>query len=246
VVRAGVRAIVESAPDLRHVGDAASEEELWPLLRVARAHVLVLDVHHPGRDGLTLAARLSALDVTLRVVLQTALRSDELTVAAALAGVAVTVGKDESPPDLLRAIRVASDPGARPERLDLVARGRVLAHVEPPDPADRGDAPRRNAGQRYRRGPAHHAPRRQASHRSDAPPIGPASPGIDAAEVTQHPGAASLARRYGNHVSSWQTGLPRANRRDLPLVIGLAALLPSTARSAAKGTSRRSPSARSP
>jgi DNA-binding NarL/FixJ family response regulator len=96
VVRAGVRAIVESAPDLRHVGDAASAEELWPLLRAARAHVLVLDVHHPGRDGLTLAARLSALDVTLRVVLHTALRSDELIVAAALAGVAVTVGKDET------------------------------------------------------------------------------------------------------------------------------------------------------
>jgi DNA-binding NarL/FixJ family response regulator len=133
VVRAGVRAIVEPAPDLRHVGDAASEEELWPLLRAARAHVLVLDLHHPGRDGLTLAARLSALDVTLRVVLHTALRSDELTAAAALAGVAVTVGKDQSPPDLLRAIRAASDPGARHERLDLVARGRVLAHLEPPD-----------------------------------------------------------------------------------------------------------------
>jgi DNA-binding NarL/FixJ family response regulator len=135
VVRAGVRAIVEPAPDLRHVGDAASEEELWPLLRAARAHVLVLDLHHPGRDELTLAARLSALDLTLRVVLHTALRSDELTVAAALAGVPSTVGKDESPPELLRAIRTASDPGARHERLDLVARGRVLAPLEPPDRA---------------------------------------------------------------------------------------------------------------
>jgi hypothetical protein len=67
------------------------------------------------------------------VVLHTALHSDQLTVAAALTGVAVTVGKDQSPPDLLGAIRAAGDPGARHERLDLVARGRVLAHLEPPD-----------------------------------------------------------------------------------------------------------------
>jgi DNA-binding NarL/FixJ family response regulator len=135
VVRAGVRAIVESAPDLRHVGDAASEEELWPLLRAARAHVLVLDLHHPGRDGLTLAARLSALDVTLRVVLHTALRSDELTVAAALAGVAVTVGKDESPPELLRAIRAASDPVPATSASTSSPAGASWPPLEPPDRA---------------------------------------------------------------------------------------------------------------
>lgn len=34
-----------------------------------------------------------------------------------------------------------------------------------------------------------------------------------------------MARRCGYHVSRWPTGLARADRRDLPLVIGLAALL---------------------
>jgi DNA-binding NarL/FixJ family response regulator len=51
-VLAGVRAIVASAPDLEHVGDAASEEELWPLLLATRPDVLLADLHHPGRDGL--------------------------------------------------------------------------------------------------------------------------------------------------------------------------------------------------
>lgn len=134
-VRAGVRAIIEAAPDLQHVGDAASEEELWPLLRGARPDVLLLDLHHPGRDGLTLSALLSRLEEAPRVVLHTAIRSDELTVAAALAGVTATVGKGESPLTLLDTIRAASQPGTQHERLDVLARGRVLAHLEPPDRA---------------------------------------------------------------------------------------------------------------
>ncbi len=134
-VRAGVRAIVDPAPDLRHVGDAATEEELWRLLREARPDVLLVDLHHPGRDGLTLAAVLASRDEAPKVVLHTAARSDELTVAAALAGVAATVGKDESGPALLAASRAAGEPGARHERLDLLARGRVLARLEPTDRA---------------------------------------------------------------------------------------------------------------
>lgn len=134
-VRAGVRAIVESTPDLRHVGDAAGEDDLWPLLRAARPDVLLIDLRHPGRDGLALAAVLSSLDEAPRVVLHTAARSDELTVAAALAGVTATVGKGERRLALLDTIRAAGEPGARHERLDPFARGRVLAHLEPPDRA---------------------------------------------------------------------------------------------------------------
>ncbi len=132
-VRAGVRAIIDSAEDLRHVGEAATEQELWPLLRAARPEVLLVDLHHPGRDGLALAAVLSTLDDAPRVILHTAVRSDELTVAAALAGVTATVGKHESRQALLDTIRAAREPGARHDRLDPFSRGRVLARLEPPD-----------------------------------------------------------------------------------------------------------------
>lgn len=134
-VRSGVRAIVETAPDLQHVGDAATEAELWPLLRRARPDVLLLDLYHPGRDGVSLTALIATLDQAPRVVLHTAVRSDELTVAAALAGATATVGKDESQPALLDSLRAASEPGAHHERLDILARGRVLAHLEPWDRA---------------------------------------------------------------------------------------------------------------
>lgn len=134
-VRAGVRVIVESAADLRHVGDAASEEELWPLLRAARPNVLLLDLHHPGRDGLALSARVSAMRGPPRVLLHTAVRSDALTVAAALAGVTATVGKEESGLALLSTIRAAHESGVGRERLDPFRRGRVLARLEPADQA---------------------------------------------------------------------------------------------------------------
>ena len=134
-VRAGVRALLDTAPDLEHAGDAAGEAELWPLLRAARPDVLLVDLHHPGRNGLRLAAMLAELDEGPRVVLHTAASSDELTVAASLAGVTATVSKRDEGTVLLETIRAASEPGARHERLDIRARGRVLAHLEPPDRA---------------------------------------------------------------------------------------------------------------
>ncbi len=51
-VRSGLQAILAPEPDLLLVGSAANDEQVWPLLRDTRPDVIVLDVHHPGRDGL--------------------------------------------------------------------------------------------------------------------------------------------------------------------------------------------------
>jgi DNA-binding NarL/FixJ family response regulator len=53
-LRAGLDAILTPEPDLVAVGSAANEEQVWPLVRRTRPDVIVLDLHHPGRDGLTL------------------------------------------------------------------------------------------------------------------------------------------------------------------------------------------------
>jgi chemotaxis response regulator CheB len=61
-VRSGLQAILAPEPDLIPVGFAANEEQVWSLLHHTRPDVIVLDVHHPGRDGLALS-----LDVKRRL-----------------------------------------------------------------------------------------------------------------------------------------------------------------------------------
>jgi DNA-binding NarL/FixJ family response regulator len=47
-VRAGLAAILGSAPDMVFVGSAHGESELHWLLQRTDPSVLILDVHHPG------------------------------------------------------------------------------------------------------------------------------------------------------------------------------------------------------
>src|SRR5205823_3698184 len=83
--RAGVAAILAPDPDLVLVGSAADEEELWPLLRRTRPSVVVLDLHHPGRNGLTLCLQIKRGLHPPAVVLYSATTPTELVVAGAVA-----------------------------------------------------------------------------------------------------------------------------------------------------------------
>jgi DNA-binding NarL/FixJ family response regulator len=104
-VRAGLEAILAREPDLIGVGSAADAEELWPLLRRTRPDVVVLDVHHPGPDGLELCLDIKRDLHAPAVVLYPASTPDALVLAAAVAGVDAIVGKSSSNRALLEAIR---------------------------------------------------------------------------------------------------------------------------------------------
>jgi DNA-binding NarL/FixJ family response regulator len=109
-VRAGVAAILGPKPDLVLVGSAADEEELWPLLRRARPSVVVLDLHHPGRDGLTLCLQIKRGLHPPAVVLYSATTTPaELVVAAAVAGADAVVRKSATARELVEAIRAAAE-----------------------------------------------------------------------------------------------------------------------------------------
>jgi DNA-binding NarL/FixJ family response regulator len=104
VARAGLEAILESQPDLVAVGAAGDDHELWPLLYRTQPDVVVLDYHHPGRDGLSLGMRIKGILPAPRVVLYTA-SADHLAVPARLAGIDGLVDKGSAAHDLLRVIR---------------------------------------------------------------------------------------------------------------------------------------------
>jgi DNA-binding NarL/FixJ family response regulator len=117
-VRAGLGAILARETDLVFVGSAADEPELWPLLLRTRPSVVVLDVHHPGRDGLALCVQIKSQLQPPAVVLYSAETPAALVAASTAAGADAVVSKASPARALLEAIRaVGHAPRARPSSI---------------------------------------------------------------------------------------------------------------------------------
>jgi DNA-binding NarL/FixJ family response regulator len=104
-VRAGLVAVLRSEPGLVPVGAAADEPEGLRLAQRARPDLVLLDLHLPGGDSLALCRRIKALDQPPRVMIYSAFASQELAVAAALAGADGILDKAEPMLELFDAIR---------------------------------------------------------------------------------------------------------------------------------------------
>src|ERR1700730_17668392 len=107
-VRAGLQAILATEPDLKPVGFASGEEELWPLLQRTHPDVIVLDGHHSGLDGLHLCVQIKRRLTAPAVVLYSAAINTGILVAAAVAGAGAVVNKSSSNAELLEAIRAVA------------------------------------------------------------------------------------------------------------------------------------------
>lgn len=108
LVRAGFRALLDSADDIQVVAEAADGEEAVRLARAERPDVVLMDIRMPGVDGLAAAARIiaePALDAT-RIVILTTFDLDEYIFEALRSGVSGFLVKDTEPRDLLQAVRV--------------------------------------------------------------------------------------------------------------------------------------------
>jgi DNA-binding NarL/FixJ family response regulator len=134
-VRAGLEAIVGSAPGMVSVGSAHDEAELEWLLERTDPSVLILDVHHPGQHGLALSLRLKRRSARPRIVLYSGRGGELLTVAAAVAGVDAVVAKADTERALLEAIRDVARDANRPPPVSLSAQRRAAARLDPADHA---------------------------------------------------------------------------------------------------------------
>jgi DNA-binding NarL/FixJ family response regulator len=114
-------------------GAASSVQELWPLLHNTQPNVVLLDLHHPGRDGLSISLEIKRRPDAPAVVLYSSNTDDATVVAAALAGASAVVSKSSSSESLLETIRtVARAPHLLPQ-VSLRMRREAAARLAPAD-----------------------------------------------------------------------------------------------------------------
>ncbi|MEW2609326.1 response regulator transcription factor [Streptomyces sp. NPDC047880] len=110
LVREAFAMLVESAPDMEVVGQAATGRQALELARGARPDLVVMDIRMPDLDGIE-ATRLIAADEDLagvRVLVLTTYDTDENIVEALRAGASGFLVKDTRPAELLDAIRTVA------------------------------------------------------------------------------------------------------------------------------------------
>ncbi|WSA58423.1 response regulator transcription factor [Nonomuraea fuscirosea] len=108
LVRAGLRAMLESEAGVEPAGEAADGEAAIAAAREQRPDVVLLDIQMPRLDGLAAARRILAGERPPKVVMMTTFGSDENLYAALRAGVSGFVLKTSAPEQFLAAIRAAA------------------------------------------------------------------------------------------------------------------------------------------
>jgi DNA-binding NarL/FixJ family response regulator len=110
LIRAGFRVLIDSAPDLEVVGEAADGLEALELLRTTRADVVLMDLRMPELDGLAATSRITAEEdfAGVKVLILTTFELDDHVARAIRAGASGFLGKGVEPADLLAAIRTVA------------------------------------------------------------------------------------------------------------------------------------------
>jgi DNA-binding NarL/FixJ family response regulator len=109
LIRSGLRRILEAAPDLSVVAEAADGDEAVAAVRRHRPDVILLDVRMPRLDGLAAAARITAEPDPPKVVMLTTYDLDEYVHRALRVGAVGFLLKDTPPTELAAAVRVVHD-----------------------------------------------------------------------------------------------------------------------------------------
>ena len=108
LMRAGLRTILSSAPDLEVVGEAGDGAEAVGLVGDTRPDVVVMDIRRPGIAGIRATRALTGLPSAPQVLVLTTFQLDEHVFAAIEAGASGFLLKDTPPVELIDAVRVVA------------------------------------------------------------------------------------------------------------------------------------------
>jgi DNA-binding NarL/FixJ family response regulator len=110
LVRAGFRVLVDSADDLRVVGEAEDGATAVQVVSATRPDVVLMDVRMPSMDGIEATRRItqSATTAATKVIILTTFDLDEYVYEALRAGASGFLLKDTPTDELLAAIRIVA------------------------------------------------------------------------------------------------------------------------------------------
>jgi DNA-binding NarL/FixJ family response regulator len=130
LLRATFRLLIDSAPDMRVVGEAANGREAIDLTRSEQADVVLMDIRMPDVDGIeaTKAITADGALADVKIIMLTTFEIEDLIVDALRAGASAFLGKGVEPAGLLDAIRtVASGDSLLTPKATRALISRVLA-----------------------------------------------------------------------------------------------------------------------
>ncbi|THA35019.1 response regulator transcription factor [Streptomyces sp. A1547] len=136
LIRAGIRMILTSAPDIEVVAEAANGREALDLARAHTPDVMLLDIQMPVMDGLTALGELGRAAPEVRALILTTFGEKENVLRALGSGGAGFLLKDSAPGELIGAVRAAAagdaylSPGATRHVVDQLASGRAAGRGE--------------------------------------------------------------------------------------------------------------------
>jgi DNA-binding NarL/FixJ family response regulator len=110
LIRSGFRVLVNAAPGLEVVAEAANGREAAALARSEHADVVLMDIRMPELDGLAATREIAADDSLsgVKVLILTTFEVDEYVFEAIRAGASGFLGKSVEPAELINGIRLVA------------------------------------------------------------------------------------------------------------------------------------------
>lgn len=131
LVRAGMRALLDSEPGMEVVGEAADGVGAVEQANVLEPDVILLDLVMPRKDGIEAITEICDANQDARILVLTSYTDDDKVFPAIKAGALGYLLKDSEPHELLQAIR--SVHAGEPSLAPTIARKLMRELQQPPD-----------------------------------------------------------------------------------------------------------------
>jgi DNA-binding NarL/FixJ family response regulator len=108
MVRVGLRGLLDHAPDIEVVGEAADGADAIRVCRAMRPDIVVMDIRMPELDGVEATRQITAEVPETRVIVLTTFELDEYVFESLRAGASGFLSKDIEPDALREAVHVVA------------------------------------------------------------------------------------------------------------------------------------------